>query len=160
MLRLHCRIFSAQADCGAGFQPAAAFQAASATLAEKFEERSRVIPAVQMLYSLMPFANVIPVPRRNAHRHIALHNRLAPQTRIELEVGSLFHAVELIVIHLGKIINTLFHDDMASSAGAAAAACVLQVKTKIHSDIEQRLGLAVILIRQLAGFKLESLVGG
>lgn len=108
----------------------------------------------------MAFADVIPVPRRNTHCHIALHNRLATQTRIELEVGSLFHAVEFIVIHLGKIIDALFHHNMARRARATPSASMFQMKTEIHSDIEQRLGLAVILIRQPAGFEFEGFVGG
>ena len=108
----------------------------------------------------MAFADVIPVPRGNAYRHVALNNRLTAQTRIQLEIGSLFDAVELIVIHLGKIADALFHNHMARGAGAAASARVFQMEAEIHSDVEQRFGLAMILVRQLAGFKLERFVGG
>jgi len=107
----------------------------------------------------MAFADVVPVPRRNGYRHVALHDCLTTQPRIELEVGSLFDPVKLVVVHLGKIVDTLFHDHVASGAGATASAGVFQMKAEIHSDIEQRLRLAVTLIRQLAGFKLEGLVG-
>ena len=106
----------------------------------------------------MPFADVIPIPRRNVHHHIALHYRLTSQAGIQLVIGSLFHAVELVVIHLGKIIDALFHDDMAGGAGATASASVFEMKAEIHSDVEQRLGLAVILVRQLAGFKLNAAI--
>ena len=108
----------------------------------------------------MPFTDVIPVPRRNTNRHIALHNRLTPKPRIKLEVGSLFHAVKLVVFHLGKIVHSLFHDHMASSAGATPSTSMFQMETEIHGNIQQRFWLAMILIRQLTGFKLEGFVGG
>ena len=84
------------------------------------------------------------------NRDIALHDGLTAQTRIQLKIGSLLDPVELIVIHLREVVYSLFHHNMAGSAGATAATCVFQVKAEIHGDIEQRFGLAVTLIRQLA----------
>ena len=93
-------------------------------------------------------------------RHVALHYRLTPQPRIELEVGSLLDAIELIVFHRRKIFNARFHNDVTRGAGTASPAGVLQMKPEIHRDVQQRFRLAVIFIRQLAGFKFKGFVGG
>ena len=108
----------------------------------------------------MPFADVVAVPRRYVNGHVALHNGLTTQTRVELEIRRLLHAVEFVVIHLGEVVHPVFHHHVARGACTTATAGMLQMEAEIHGDIEQRSGLAMILIRQLAGFELERLVGG
>jgi len=44
---------------------------------------------------------------------------------------------------------------MASGAGAASAAGMLQVEVIVHRYIQQRFGLSVVLIGQLTGLKLK-----
>ena len=95
----------------------------------------------------MSFAYVIPVPVRNQHSNITLYDRLASQAGRELKIRGLFHSIDFIVFHFGQIRLALFHDHMASGAGAASAACMLQVKAEIHRDIEQRLRTPMSLVR-------------
>src|SRR5580704_6178451 len=72
-------------------------------------------------------------------------------------IGGLLHAVELVVVHLGKIIVAFLHHHMARRAGATAAAGVFQMEADVHRDIEQRFRLPIPFIRQLALFELECL---
>jgi hypothetical protein len=108
----------------------------------------------------VPLTDVIPVPFRYHHRYVALHHSLASQPGIQLKIGSLLHAVDLIVINLRKIVHALFHNHMAGGAGAASAAGMFQVEPVVHRDIEQRTGEPVAFIGQFALFEFKRLVGG
>ncbi len=94
------------------------------------------------------------------HRNIALHDGLAAEPRIELEISRLFHPIHFVVFHFGEIIQTLFGDDVAGGAGTASAAGVFQMKAEVHGDIEQRTRQTMAFIRQLAFLVFERLVGG
>ena len=77
---------------------------------------------------------------------------------MQLIVGRLFHAVGFVVIHLREIVPAGFYYNVAGGAGAASAARMFEMKTEIHRDIEQRTGFSVVLIGQLARFKLKGLI--
>ena len=107
----------------------------------------------------MAFADVVPVPLRNIHHHIALDHRLASKARMQLIIGRLLHAVQLIVFHLGKIGVSLFDHHMTGRTRTTSAARVLQMEAEIHRDIQQRFGLAMTFVGQFSGLKFECLTG-
>jgi hypothetical protein len=49
---------------------------------------------------------------------------------------------------------------VARGACATAATGMFQMDAEVHGDVEERLGFAVIIVRQFAQFKLYSLVFG
>jgi hypothetical protein len=91
-------------------------------------------------------------------RHIALHDRLAPQTRCELVVRGLFHAVHFVIVHFGKVLFALLYHHVAGGAGTVSSARMFQMKAEIHGDVEQRLGKPMLFIRQFSVLELERLV--
>src|SRR5665213_2349212 len=109
---------------------------------------------------LVALADVIAVPIGNMDRYIAFHYRLATQSGVQLEVGRLFHAIHLVVVHFGEVVHSLLHNYVARSAGAASPAGVFQMESVVHRDIEQRFRTPVILIGQLAGLELENFSRG
>jgi hypothetical protein len=108
----------------------------------------------------MAFAHVIPIPVRNVDRDIPFYHRLTTQSRVELKVGSLLHAVDLVVVHLRQIIHSVFHDNMAGGTRAASAAGMFEMKAEIHRHIEQRRWLSMPFIRHGCRVELKRLSGG
>src|SRR5262249_35386077 len=76
------------------------------------------------------------------------------------ESGRHVEPVSLIVIHFGKQFFAFLHDDVTRCASAVSSAGVVEEKVVVHGHVENRLGLAVIGIRQLPLFELEGLVRG
>lgn len=76
---------------------------------------------------------------------------------MQLVIGRLFHPVEFIVVHLGKVIPAFFDHHVAGRTRAASAAGMLQMEAEIHGDVEHRLRLPVALVRQLALLEFERL---
>lgn len=105
----------------------------------------------------MAFTHVIPVPFGNVHSHVALHNRLASQPGMKLIIGRLFHPVEFIVVHFGKVRIAFLYHHMARRTRAASAAGVFQMEADVHRDIEQRFRFSMPFVRQLALLELECL---
>jgi 5'-nucleotidase/UDP-sugar diphosphatase len=105
----------------------------------------------------MAFAHVIPVPFRNIHRDVARDHRLASQSRMQLVIGRLFHAVELIVVHLGKIRLAFLDDDVACCTSATSAAGMFQMEAHVHRNIKQRFRLAVPFVGQFSLLKFKCL---
>ena len=85
---------------------------------------------------LVAFADVVPIPVRNQHGHIAFHHGLAAEARMQLEVGRLFHAVHLVIVHFGEVISARFHHHVTSGAGATSATGMFEMKAEVHGDIE------------------------
>src|SRR5208337_770382 len=108
------------------------------------------------------FRNIIAVPRRNFNHHFAglFDHSLTSQTRVELQVGGHVEAIGLFVVHLAEQLLALLHHNVTGGAGAVAAAGVLQMQAEVHGHVQERLRLAVLLVGQLAVFKLEALVLG
>src|SRR5208283_940033 len=106
--------------------------------------------------------DVVSVPCRYLNHDLAwlLNHGLASQTRVELQIGSHVEAVRLVVVHLTEKLFALLHHDVTSGASAVSAASVLQMQAKIHSHVQDRLWLAMLLIRQLAMLKFKALVLG
>lgn len=76
------------------------------------------------------------------------------------ETGSHVQAISLVVVHLREISIALFHNDVASGAGAVPAACVLQVEVVVERNVQERLGLAMLLIRKPARLELDRDISG
>jgi hypothetical protein len=96
---------------------------------------------------LMAFTDVVPVPFRNSYGNIALNDRLASKAGMELVIGRLFHAVELVVIHFGQVGVALLDYNMARCARTASTARVLEMEPEVHRNIQQRFRLAMSFIR-------------
>src|SRR5436305_6441440 len=111
----------------------------------------------QLFSRAMAFGNVIPVPRRNFHDNGAwfFDHALASQARAELQVGSHVEAVGFIVIHFIQTLGAYLHPEMAGSAGAVAAAGMVQKDAVVESNIPNRLAFAMFLVGQLAVFELD-----
>src|SRR4030095_9892439 len=60
-----------------------------------------------------------------------------------------------VFIHFGKVLFTLFDDYVTGCARTVSAAGVLQVKTAVKSDIQQRPFLSVFVIRRHPWFVLN-----
>ena len=86
--------------------------------------------------------------------------RLATEARIQLQVGGHIEPVGFFIVELAQQFLALANYHMTSGAGAVAAAGMLKVNPEVERYIQQRLRLAVILVRQLAGFEFECFVGG
>src|SRR5271166_680252 len=122
---------------------------------------SSQVRSLAMLVS-WSFGNVVAVPRWNLDHYLArlLDDRLAAQARLELQIGSHVELVGFVVFHGTEKFLAFLHHDVAGGAGAVAAAGVLEVKTEVHGDVEQRLRLAVVLVGELAVLELKGLVLG
>ena len=107
----------------------------------------------------MAFADVVAVPGGNLDYDIAFDHSLATKTGTELIIGRLFHAIEFIVIHLGKRVLAFFHHDMAGGAGTTASAGMFEVETEIHRNIQKRTGAAMSFVGQGRGIELKRLAG-
>ena len=79
---------------------------------------------------------------------------------MKLIVGSLLHAVKLVIFHFRQVSATIFHHNVASRAGATSAAGVLEMESEVHCNIEQRSRLSVSFIFQCPRFELERLACG
>src|SRR5207302_150057 len=88
------------------------------------------------------------VHRQFAH-DIAADDRLASEPRLRCEAPRRIEAVGLVILHLAQMLFAFADDDVAGRAGAAAAAGVLEWDVEVLRDIEERLGLSVVRIRQL-----------
>ena len=106
-------------------------------------------------------ADVINIPIGNLNHHVSRHNALATEPGMQRKSGSLFEAVRFIVVHLGKIaVRVRFHNHMAGSASVVAATSVLQVKSEVHRDIQQRFRLSMLPVWQFPGLKVVLDIGG
>ena len=63
--------------------------------------------------------------------------------------------IGLVVLHLAQVLRALADDDVTRRARAAAAARVLERHVEVLGDVEKRLRLAVVRIRQLAVLELD-----
>ena len=95
----------------------------------------------------MAFADVVPVPFRNSYGDIALNDGLAAKAGMELVIGRLFHAVELVVIHLGQIRVALLDYNVAGCARTASTTCVFEMEPEVHRDVQERFRFAMSFIR-------------
>ena len=68
--------------------------------------------------------------------------------------------VGFVVLHLGKIFRAFFDPNVASGAGAVAAAGVVEFDVVIERDIRKRLRLAMVQISQFAVFECDGLAFG
>ncbi len=103
-------------------------------------------------------ADVIPVPSRNLHRHIALYYCLTPQPRPQRQPCRHLQPVQLIVFSFGKMLLALCNNHVASCACTAASAGMVEVKIVVHRNIKQRLRLSMVVVWKLAGFEFKGLV--
>jgi hypothetical protein len=78
---------------------------------------------------------------------------------VQREAGSLVQPVEFVVIGgVGSQVRvSLFDDHVASGAGAASSARVLDMHAEVDGDIQNGFGLAVFIIRKLSGLEFDSL---
>lgn len=112
---------------------------------------------VAEIHGSAAFADVVPVPGRYLHFHVALHDTLAAQARTQRQARGHVQPVGLVVIQLGKIFHALRHDDVTCRTGAVASAGVFEMDAVVQADIEDRFRLAVLLIRKLSLLELYSL---
>ena len=100
----------------------------------------------------MLFGNVVTIPGRDLDDDFAGLSdlRLASETLVELQIGGHVEAIGFLVIHFGEEFFSFAHYDVASGAGAIAAARVVEPDAIVDGDIEDRLGLAVFFVWQLA----------
>ena len=79
----------------------------------------------------MLFRNVIPVPRRNLHDHLArlLDHGLASEARVELKIGGQVEAYRLRRLPFRNQVRAFFHPDVAGRAGAVSSASIGLART-------------------------------
>ena len=106
-------------------------------------------------------AHVIAVPGRDFDGHIARHHCLATQPGMQRQAGGLVQAVQLVLIGGRKIVVAGLDDELrrdSSGAGAASSAGVLKLDAEVDGDVQQGLRLPVLVVGELAGLKLDSLI--
>ena len=86
---------------------------------------------------------------------VAGDDRLAAEARLRRETPGGVQTIGLVVLHLAEVLLALADDDVAGRAGAAAAAGVLERDVEVLGDVEKRLRLAVMRVRQLAVLELD-----
>lgn len=119
-----------------------------------FRDRNRVAE----VHRSPAFADVIAVPGWNLHAHVALDHGLAAEARVEGEARSHIQPVKLIIVGFGKIFIAAGHDHVTSGASATPSAGVLELNAEIERHIQNRFGLAMFVVRQLAVLELDGLV--
>jgi hypothetical protein len=88
---------------------------------------------------------------------VASNDGLAAEARTRGQAPGRIEAIRFIVLHLAEMLFPFTDDHMTGRAGAAAAARVLERDAQVLGDVEKRLGLAVVRIRQLAMLELHGL---
>src|SRR5207244_1068785 len=73
--------------------------------------------------------------------------RRQPPRRVE--------AIGFVLLHLAQVLLALANDDMARGARAASPACVLEWHAEVLGEVEERLWLAVVRVRQLPVLELD-----
>src|SRR5437762_6169250 len=101
--------------------------------------------------------HVVPRIHRQLADDITADHRLATEARMRGQPPRGVEAVGFVVLHLAEMLGPLFDDHMTGRAGTASAARVLERDAEIFRDVEERLGLAVVRVRQLAMLELDGL---
>lgn len=91
---------------------------------------------VAEVHGAAAFADIVYVPGGDLDFDVAQHDALAAQARAQGQTGSHVAAVSLVIVHLGQVVHTVFHNDMTGGAGAVATAGMLQVDSEIQTNIE------------------------
>src|SRR5690349_23907069 len=106
--------------------------------------------------------NIVAIPRGDLYNNFARLRDLGltAEARIQLQIGGHVEAVGFVVVHFGEIFGAFLNPDVTGSAGAVAAAGVIERDAEVQCDIENRLFFAVILIWQFAVLELHSLALG
>ena len=113
---------------------------------------------IAQVHGAAAFADVVDIPRRDFHFHVAFHHALATQARPEREAGGHLEAVAFFVlIHLGKVLRAFRDDDVAGGAGAVSAAGMFEMYSEVQADIQNRLGLSVLVIGQFSRLEFNRL---
>ena len=81
------------------------------------------------------FADVIAIPGRNFHAHIAFYDCLATEARAQFEIRCHIQPVEFIIFRSGQILSALPHPNVARCASTYTAARVFQR----HTDVERNI---------------------
>src|SRR5262249_34080332 len=89
---------------------------------------------------------------------VALDDGLAAEPGIRGQVPGGIQPIGLVVFHLAQVLSALSDDDVAGRAGAVAAARVLEAEIEVLRDVEKRLRLSVIRVRELAGLEFDRLL--
>src|SRR5262249_55713414 len=93
------------------------------------------------------------------HRHladdVARDDRLAAEARFRPQVPGGVETIGLVVLHLAEVLGAFADEDVAGRTRAAAAARVLERDIEVLGDVEERFGLAVMRVRQLAALELD-----
>ena len=103
------------------------------------------------------FLHVVPRVHRQLADDVARDDGLAAEARLRGEAPRRVEAIGFVVLHLAQVLRAFVDDDVARRAGAAPAARVLERNAEILGDVEERLGLAVMRVRQLAVLELDGL---
>jgi len=77
---------------------------------------------------------------------------------VQGQPGSHIETIEFIIFGFREVFVALFHNDVASRASAASSARMLKLYAIVKRHIQNGFRLAMIGIRQLAGFKLDGLI--
>src|SRR5262249_48452605 len=99
--------------------------------------------------------HVVPRVHRQLADDVALDHRLAAETRLRREIPGRVEPISLVVFHLREVLRALADDDVARRAGATAAARMLERNIEVLGDVEERLGLAMVRVRQLPTLELD-----
>ena len=86
---------------------------------------------VAKIHGSAALADVIPIPGRNFHIHIALNDALAAQSRFQRQSRGHVQAVRFVVIHFRKILQALCHNYVAGGAGAVSPAGMFEMDSKV-----------------------------
>jgi len=78
---------------------------------------------------------------------------------VDRQTGSHVQAIQLVVVGFAQIAVTGFENDVARSTGTASTAGVLDVDSEIDGHVENRLRLAVLVVRHFAVLEFDGLVG-
>jgi len=80
---------------------------------------------------------------------------LATEAGPEGEAGGHVETIKFVVVGFGQVFVAVDYDDVASGAGAASSAGMLEVNVEIEGDVENGLAFSVIVVGKLSGFELN-----
>ncbi len=78
---------------------------------------------------------------------------------MERQTGRRVQTIQFVIVSLGqRTVGSVLDNDMTGRAGAVSAAGVLELNPEMEGDVQNRFGLAVLVVRQLPRFKFHGAI--
>jgi hypothetical protein len=113
---------------------------------------------IAQIHGPAAFTDVIAIPRWDFHFDVTLDYALATQARSPGQPRGHIKSIGFVVVHFRKVLHLALRDDyVACGAGIVASTGVFQVDTEVETDVQNRFGFPVFMIRKLTLLVLYSL---